>query len=184
MSFGFETKEALRSFEKNVLPKARRPGKKDVLLFAAASNDGANAGRAYPANFSTIFSIHSSDALGNPSNFNPPAQLGDSFCVQGQEIFGGGPVRLSGTSFATPIAAGLAATLIEFLRQNWPYTGDETKKKNALADLQTYAGMTKVFTLMAKERNQYQILLPWLELFRTGEPTDDICRTICQNLRR
>ncbi|OAA55163.1 Peptidase S8/S53, subtilisin/kexin/sedolisin [Cordyceps fumosorosea ARSEF 2679] len=98
------------------------------LMFAAASNDGANFGRAFPAKYTGVFCIHSTDGNGNPSSFNPTADDKDvNFSLLGEHVRSHWPagkgghndsVRvLSGTSVATPIAAGLAAMILSFVRQ-------------------------------------------------------------------
>ncbi|RAH76630.1 hypothetical protein BO86DRAFT_325223 [Aspergillus japonicus CBS 114.51] len=99
-----------------------------TLLFSAASNDGANLGRAYPAQDPSVFCIHSTDGHGNPSMFNPTADDKDvNFSLLGECVSSHWPVGkdgrgqtvkvLSGTSVATPIAAGLAASVLSFVRQ-------------------------------------------------------------------
>ncbi|KAF4996328.1 hypothetical protein FGRMN_4579 [Fusarium graminum] len=103
----------------------------DVLLFAAASNDGANAKRAWPARHSGVICVRSTAADGNPSTFNPIATPGDNFAVVGEAVEGAWPRHLcdeqtnqsclmhkSGTSFATPIAVGIAAFLLQYARSN------------------------------------------------------------------
>ena len=97
-------------------------------MFAAASNDGANLGRAFPAKYPSVFCIHSTDGNGNPSAFNPTADEKDvNFSLLGEYVRSHWPMGknghddivnvMSGTSTATPIAAGLAASLLSFVRQ-------------------------------------------------------------------
>ncbi|KAL6872247.1 subtilisin-like protein [Trichoderma longibrachiatum] len=99
-----------------------------TLVFAAASNDGANFGRPFPAKHPSVFGIHSTDGHGNPSSFNPTAdERAANFGVLGENVSSHWPVGLnghnepvktmSGTSIATPIAAGLAAAILTFARQ-------------------------------------------------------------------
>lgn len=101
-----------------------------VLMFAAASNDGGNRGRAYPASSSHVICVHSTDALGNRSDFNPTrdedninlATVGESvrsawpysLCNDGAHQ--DGLIARSGTSYATPILAGIAAFLLQYAR--------------------------------------------------------------------
>ena len=102
-----------------------------TLIFAAASNDGANLGRAFPAKYPSVFCIHATDGNGNPSAFNPTADDKDvNFSLLGEQVESHWPAGkgghdqsvnvMSGTSVATPIAAGLAASLLSFVRQQEP----------------------------------------------------------------
>ena len=99
-----------------------------TLMFAAASNDGANLGRAFPAKYPGVFCIHATDGNGNPSTFNPTADEKDvNFSLLGEHVLSHWPAGknghndivnvMSGTSVATPIAAGLAASVLSFVRQ-------------------------------------------------------------------
>lgn len=122
MSFGIrEYNEPMKAAISNALHK-------QTLLFAAASNDGANLGRAFPAKYPSVFCIHSTDGNGNPSTFNPTADDKDvNFSLLGEHVSSHWPVgkkgwnqpvnTMSGTSVATPIAAGLAGTVLSFVRQ-------------------------------------------------------------------
>ncbi|KAL7936385.1 hypothetical protein V8C35DRAFT_320762 [Trichoderma chlorosporum] len=122
MSFGIrEHHDGMRRAISNALHK-------DTLLFAAASNDGANLGRAFPAKYPGVFCIHSTDGNGNPSAFNPTADDKDvNFSLLGENVLSHWPFgikdhkdsvkSISGTSVATPIAAGLAAAILSFVRQ-------------------------------------------------------------------
>ncbi|RAK72160.1 S8/S53 family peptidase [Aspergillus fijiensis CBS 313.89] len=103
-----------------------------TLLFSAASNDGGNLGRAFPAQYPGVFCIHSTDGHGNPSMFNPTADDKDvNFSLLGECVSSHWPVNqdgrgqtvkvLSGTSIATPIAAGLATSVLSFVRQQDQY---------------------------------------------------------------
>jgi subtilisin family serine protease len=122
MSFGIrEYSESIKTAISNALHS-------QTLLFAAASNDGANLGRAFPAKYPSVFCIHSTDGNGNPSTFNPTADEKDvNFSLLGEHVSSHWPVGknghnehvnvMSGTSVATPIATGLAASVLSFVRQ-------------------------------------------------------------------
>jgi subtilisin family serine protease len=122
MSFGIrEYNEPMKTAISNALHS-------QTLLFAAASNDGANLGRAFPAKYPSVFCIHSTDGNGNPSAFNPTADDKDvNFSLLGEHVSSHWPAgksghndfvnTMSGTSIATPIAAGIAASVLSFVRQ-------------------------------------------------------------------
>ncbi|KLO93195.1 Uncharacterized protein LW93_6189 [Fusarium fujikuroi] len=122
MSFG------IREFDEDMMKAIQNARANRTLMFAAASNDGANHGRAFPAKDSGVFCIHSSDANGRPSRFNPIAEEDDvNFCLLGENVESHWPVGtgghnedmrvMSGTSVATPIAAGIAVSLLSLVRQ-------------------------------------------------------------------
>ncbi|RBA22818.1 hypothetical protein FPRO05_01165 [Fusarium proliferatum] len=122
MSFG------IWEFDEDMMKAIQNARANRTLMFAAASNDGANHGRAFPAKDSGVFCIHSSDANGRPSRFNPIAEEDDvNFCLLGENVESHWPVGtgghnedmrvMSGTSVATPIAAGIAVSLLSLVRQ-------------------------------------------------------------------
>ncbi|KAK4224121.1 hypothetical protein QBC38DRAFT_26708 [Podospora fimiseda] len=125
MSFGFG--EKFDSIEKAI----HRAVNKQKIVFAAASNEGGNRTRTFPATHPRVICIHSADGYGNPSKFNPTAiQYRHNFCALGEHIEAacpranednfGGVTRESGTSFATPVAVAIATFLIGFVTEEKP----------------------------------------------------------------
>jgi subtilase family serine protease len=101
----------------------------DVIMLAAAANHGGNKRIAFPANLhSMVLGVNSTDGLGNPSPFTPsPDSLRENFSVLGEVVnsqwpkkLGGPKMRKAGTSFATPITAGIAATLLHYAKVKFP----------------------------------------------------------------
>ncbi|KAF2872788.1 hypothetical protein BDV95DRAFT_606360 [Massariosphaeria phaeospora] len=166
MSFGFPDRAG-------IIESAIREA--NCLMFAAAANHGGNYDRAYPAKHDGVICIHSTDGRGKASGFNPPPlRPSDNFSIVGEAIYSAWPgddefKRKSGTSFATPVAAGLAAFVLEYGMQNLQ---DEPEK---LQRLMTCEGMKDVLRLMAVEVGGYQYLRPW-ELFNRKKK--DWTRTI------
>jgi subtilisin family serine protease len=128
------------------------------IIFAAASDNGANTGRSYPANQPGVICVHSTDGLANASNFNPTALAAtDNFCVPGEHINAawpspspttqlGGTRRMSGSATATSVAVAIAALMIAFLSNNMP-------EEECPVRLKSYAGIRAVFRSLSEQRN-------------------------------
>ena len=165
MSFGYSNWWDYPLFQRAIRKSYGRD--KPVLLFAAASNSGGNQDCTYPARFDHVFCINSCDGNGNKSSFTPNPTTGKkAYSILGEGIFAAqASSRISGTSYATPIAAGLAASLIEFAKQSWPEDGDEVERKRLFEHLHTDAGMASLFDRIAEPRDSYYYLCPWRNLF-------------------
>src|SRR5271155_1522044 len=151
-----------------------------ILIFASASNSGANYHIPFPACLHEVFCIGSSDGLGHPSSFNPPFGGVEKYSVLGESVSGACPkslcdhpgydaitqtVRRDGTSTAAPIAAGIAAIFVD-------YTWQFMEGKGAC----TYENIRKLFTRMSRATigKDYRYLAPW-SLFGAGrDSTNDI----------
>lgn len=175
MSFGFPRRvPGYEDFEQAINDAEHL----DILIFAAASNEGGNRKRAYPARHDKVICIHSTDGQGNPSDSNPtPLKNRDNFSTLGEAVRSAWPVALcdaqtnsectarkSGTSFATPIAAGIAAFLLQYARLNL------TESEAHL--LKRVAGMKAVFNLIVENRRGYGYVAPSLapdNFFGKGE---------------
>ncbi|KAH7218860.1 hypothetical protein DER44DRAFT_846810 [Fusarium oxysporum] len=175
MSFGFYD----RNNEINAaIDRALGAGK---LLFAAASNEGGNRGRSRPARSSNVFCIHACDGKGNKGSMNPnPERNSDNFTALGVAVeskWKGETVYKSGTSFATPIAAGIAANVLEFAGLRCGLSPHQ------MARLKRFEGMQAVFRAMVSERDGYDYLNPlnlWDE--REDEEVARHIREIIQDL--
>jgi hypothetical protein len=121
MSFGFGEEHQLLD------DAIQHAAYKKVLMFAAASNDGKNrpGGVAWPAHDDSVICVHSGDGGGNPSKFTPEARDGMRVMVLGECVNSASPPHLkhlgdhhlmSGTSCAAPIAAGIAALILDYAK--------------------------------------------------------------------
>lgn len=154
MSFGWPQYQAAVA---NAIDHATRC---NVLICAAASNMGANHGIAFPARFSPVICIHSTDEHGKPSRFTPSCHPGmPNFAVVGENVVAAWPGRenghsQSGTSTATPIAAAVMALILEFVDQKPRKTPDEKR-------LRDHRFMAKVLLAMSTQVEGYHYVRPW-----------------------
>jgi subtilisin family serine protease len=151
MSFGFH--ESHREV-KMALNRAVRDAK-PILVFAAMSNDGSNRDRAaWPARDPNLaIGVHSCDHWGKPSPFTPDRVsgshnfmfVGERVITQWPEAKGGGFRLDSGTSFATPAVAAMAALVLGFARQHMCRREREAAGAQVdLEELRELGGMGKV----------------------------------------
>ncbi|OCK74490.1 subtilisin-like protein [Lepidopterella palustris CBS 459.81] len=157
MSFGWD-------YNHRVVGKAISFAKdQGVLLFASTSNYGLTtpADILYPASADEVISVDAADGLGNPAGFNPSsvAELGkDRFTAPGIGLCS--PISdetFDGTSFASPIAAGVAALVLEFARQS------PLENCQSVAEcLRDRLGMVLVLRAMSKRKGEekFKFLCP------------------------
>lgn len=153
MSFGFEDENELIN---DALDRAVEAGK---LIFAAASNNGGISGRARPARSEDVICVHATDGKGNKGGMNPTEiDNRDNFATLGVAVpsqWKGTGVWKSGTSFATPIAAGFAADVLEFANHRCINLKPGKQKL-----LHKKRGMQAIFGKMAEKRDRYDFIHP------------------------
>ncbi|KAH7073193.1 hypothetical protein FB567DRAFT_194918 [Paraphoma chrysanthemicola] len=121
MPFGFGEKEKIMD------DAIRYVASRGRLMFAAASNGGRNRpdGIAWPARDADVICVHSGNGDGTRSSFTPSAEDGMRVMVLGECVKSASPPHLNwaqdqmyldGTSCATPIAAGIAALVLDYGR--------------------------------------------------------------------
>ena len=177
MSFGFEEPIAV------IQTAIRRASYSSTppLFFAATRNDGANKGVAWPARAGEVIGISSTDGDGRSSSFNPIDDKSYTiFYALGQAVEVACPphfckpknkTRVSGTSFANPIAVGLAANLLGYVRLA---AGDRKSVEGCAATLnrlRSKDGMKAVLKhrMSIEDNCGRAILLPW-EFLKRGRP--------------
>jgi len=177
MSFGFE-------YEDNALKKTIEDHWGDAVIIAAAGNQGGNNhGIAFPANLDRVIGIKATDSYGNNSTFNTwgPGTfqtLGENVLSMWRSYKEKGNVilqqRSSGTSVATPIAAGIAALVLEFTRQPEDRndgTGYLKLCRERINNDGRTEAMKRIFYGMSKSKGkgarEYRYIVPW-NVLRAG----------------
>lgn len=159
MSFGWNHND--HAGVRKAIASAKAEG---VLLFASTSNYGVTTPNdmLFPASADEVISVDAADGNGDPAKFNP-----SSVSVRGKERFSAPGIRVSspiskqlfdGTSFASPIAAGVAALVLEFARQT-----PLADSPSVLAHLGERKGMVRILREMSKQKgvDQFGFLCPW-----------------------
>lgn len=166
MSFGFDEEVYIegKPIISNAILKAILETNQSIVFLAAAANSGGNKAEMFPAYNKNVLSIRGTDDYGTPQRFNPPPDYDSETCFMtlGLNVPGASLVRSehqgadvckSGTSVATPIAAGLAAMLLGYARvheeelQN--ILGPEDSPK--LVRLWGVSGVSALFKKLATE---------------------------------
>lgn len=182
MCFGFDSPIPLIQGAIEKASKVEKP----PLFFAATRNDGAHKSMAWPARTPSVIGISSTMGDGNRSTFNPSENDAHPTLY----AFGEGvPVKIvatdnpqgyvtkyvSGTSYATPVAVGLAANLLGCVRMAVKACSVEDQRiyKNMSLRLQGMDGMLAVLRhrMCRKDCYNQSSLLPWS--FLTPSRLDD-----------
>lgn len=139
-----------------------------VLMFSPMSETFESRDPVmFPARLKEVIMIGSTDAYGNPSVFNPPFLRESAFAVLGESVPGpqprefGDSCTLSGSSIATPIAAAIAAVLLDFVGNN---SQAGILSASNVEHLRRQAGMESVFKAMSESRNDLNCITPWMLL--------------------
>lgn len=172
MSFGFDEQIPVIH---NALVEASK-AEKPPLFFAATRNDGPHRRMAWPARDMSVIGVSSTDGNGLASSFNPSDKDIDSILYAFGEGF---PVKVaapddprrfatkhvSGTSYAAPVAAALAANLLGCVRMVIETLPQDERNlyRHVPSELQRMSGMLPVLRRhMQKQDNHGQkSLLPW-----------------------
>jgi hypothetical protein len=162
ISFGFpRINQSLEPIRRGILQAHAA----DILVFAAASNAGKGHPIAFPACLDEVICVSSTDGAGQASLFNPNIQAGKRLCAIGEGIPGswplklnpnGGTVRKAGTSYATPVVAGVVAMVMDCV---WSIRGECSLEAQML---RTNRGILAVLALMLTKDKGIEFLSPGL----------------------
>ena len=184
MSWGFEQRH------EPIARAIQDAFKRKTIMFAAASNLGANGPKGYgvtfPAWMPEVICVNASDGYGKYSSFNPEPRPGSfNFLTLGEAVLaaerlgggGDGPAkpesRLTGTSFSTPVAAAMAALFIEFVMQK-PLRRDIKLREEVV----TRDGIIKLFAGMSEDKVQgFRYLRPWRLIHCEARSDGHDCKT-------
>ncbi|KAI0543459.1 subtilase [Xylaria curta] len=193
LCFGFDGRINLIRDAIDRASKAKKP----PIFLAATRNDGAHKLMAWPASSRSVIGISSTDGSGDASSFNPSDKdvdpilyaFGEGVPVEATDP--GNPDNyvtqyVSGTSYATPVAAALAANLLGCVRMIMATLPkeDRTIYNHILIDLQRLDGMLAVLRRhMRMEHNcGTKSLLPWnflnVKLLDDNKILKDIAETL------
>ncbi|EWZ43527.1 hypothetical protein AU210_006996 [Fusarium oxysporum f. sp. radicis-cucumerinum] len=164
MSFGLTSDSLINDTKVKVAYRdidAAIENAKSTIFLAAAANHGSHGPRTFPANHDSVICIHASDGNGKDGGISPePKSTDDNFMILGIALeLGGG--RKSGTSYAAPMAASMAAHII-YTAENLLDLTDTARYR-----LRTGRGMREMFRLMCGRNctGGYRFLAPWVELW-------------------
>lgn len=157
ISWGFPRDQpGIEEIEKALI----RAHDENIVILAAASNEGDLNEVAFPARlYEYVICIGATTGYGAIADLNASdpdfqnyATLG--IAVPGASLKGmwyrSNPTELrNGTSTATPIAAGIAALLIDYASRN------DCKLKKG------HEGMLKLFAKLSRHKDTYRVLAPW-----------------------
>jgi len=169
MSFGMNPSSLSEASLLNVQNAIHSAAAARKIMLAAASNCGGNGPRTYPASDPRVICVHASDGNGNDGGINPPVgDHPDYFSTLGVAIecfWDEQYVYKSGTSFATPVAAAIAANVLDYAT----YSVAAGKLTNQLyCELRQSQGMKKAFTrFMSVPIQHYRYVAPW-HFWKTG----------------
>ncbi|KAL1617277.1 hypothetical protein SLS56_011048 [Neofusicoccum ribis] len=149
--------------------------KHSLIFFAAAANDGSNTAELFPAFMDSVISVRGTDTSGDfiplydpeVPRYNHGKQV---YGTLGQDVPCGWPddypsMLLSGCSVATPIAAGIAAMIMQCAASRPDQFSERDQRR-----IRTRRGITEIFYDISVERgNERFYVAPWKLFMNSGE---------------
>ncbi|KAI1273895.1 peptidase S8/S53 domain-containing protein [Xylaria sp. FL0933] len=188
MSFGWEESDLPRTPEatQGVSGAINFANERGVLLFAAASDYSPSQLNdvLYPARDRYVISVDVDDCLTDPSPFALRSQSRSGiirYCAPGLSV--NSPMSaepMCRSSFACPVAAGVAALILEFARQRDISLSKSDSVQKALSSTQ---GMLMIFEPMSQQTTShlgFRMLYPWHFLGRGQR--EEVARDVIRQL--
>ncbi|KAF4461013.1 ankyrin repeat domain-containing 28 [Fusarium albosuccineum] len=158
--------------------------KKGKVIFTAAESMGFNSRRTFPANSPHVIGVHAVDGRGRDSGISLLPLRGDyNFSALGVAIKQSGPEDdqegryASCAGYAAVIAAGAAATILEFARFNLKLDLE------AQTWLCSTEGVREMLRSMSTNVDGYNFIAPWT-LFGDTSDHEYICDFIMMMVRK
>ncbi|RSL41639.1 hypothetical protein CEP54_015753 [Fusarium duplospermum] len=193
MCFGFDERIPLIHEAIYQASKVERP----PLFFAATRNDGAHKRMAWPARETLVIGVSSTAGNGGASAFNPPENqaypilyaFGEGVPVQVADPSNPNKTKteyVSGTSYAAPVAAAMAANLLGCIRMVVETCSPEDRAEygHVPRDLERMGDMLTVLRRHMQKPHLCGVesLLPWdflnLELLKKNKILKNVAKTL------
>ncbi|PYH63780.1 S8/S53 family peptidase [Aspergillus vadensis CBS 113365] len=185
LSLGFPNEDEII---RDAISEAIRIKKGNLLFFAAAANDGSNRHEMFPASMESVISVRATNSAGGfVDEFDPPPvdDEGRLYGTLGHDIPGHAVDETkpcSGCSAATPIMAGIAALLLQYVQHR--LSDRSASSENIRKQIRTKRGMMQIFKAIAVNRgNQRHYVAPFEFFERDDEIRLAIIRVAIANLR-
>ncbi|EKJ76578.1 hypothetical protein NXS19_009555 [Fusarium pseudograminearum] len=133
----------------DIISKAESQG---IIVFAAASDNQANKPRPFPANMDKVLAVYFTDGRGNICDRNPrPVDEDANISTLGECIpsLTGGIKPLSGTSYATAIASGMAVNILTLADEHLKSKKDQWLRRRVFRR----DGMRKIFIHISRKKD-------------------------------
>jgi hypothetical protein len=163
MSFGWKSQDDEDGIEDvlNVIGNM-----KSVLIFASSTNDGALDDMLFPARHRGVIAVDAVDGLGKPFDITGLTDSGrrqERFSASGLNVLSLRGKRVTGSSYASPVVAGIAGLVIEAFRREMPKPEASVHKR-----LGTREVMKHILKLLSRQVEGFNFLTPWIELHEGG----------------
>ena len=175
----------------DAIENVRKKRKKRIIFFASAGNSSSDRGEAYPAQDPHVISIYASDSQGTFLKSNPtssrdgPRPLGTygddvpNSIIDEMNRFFPNKDFSPGTSIATAVAAGIAATMLSYSAA-LPGLLQINDFGEVLERLKTARGMTNMLRVMSQNTDHRGDFINPIRFWSEISKDLDVFVKICQ----